>query len=172
HLEFTYDFRKGGSGTGWLHAIGRYHHSSGHAAETSFGAHIFNLPDTYKGEPQSYSGPPPGLTTRIVLRLGTAGETAYCHLIYPSSGENWHPTSTTELTLHTAQAEKLASATLHIPQNGSKLWNASDFFSADLLKKAHGGYVQITDKTCRLFGYHGLKREQNQAFSLDHMFGF
>ena len=25
---------------------------------------------TYKGEPQSYSGPPPGLSTRLFLKLG------------------------------------------------------------------------------------------------------
>jgi hypothetical protein len=29
----------------------------------------------------------------------------------------------------------------------------------------------IQDKTCRLFGYHGL-RNKNGEFSLDHMFGF
>jgi hypothetical protein len=29
----------------------------------------------------------------------------------------------------------------------------------------------IRDKTCRLFGYHGVKRGE-ESFSLDHMFGF
>jgi hypothetical protein len=36
---------------------------------------------------------------------------------------------------------------------------------------ANGGYVLIRDRTCRLFGYHGLA-DQDGRFSLDHMFGF
>jgi hypothetical protein len=40
---------------------------------------------------------------------------------------------------------------------------------------AHGRdkapYMLIRDLTCRLFGYHGLLHGE-QAFSLDHMFGF
>ena len=43
---------------------------SGHVAESSFGAHIFNTLMTYRDEPQSYSGPPPGLSTRLFLKLG------------------------------------------------------------------------------------------------------
>ncbi len=71
HAELVYDFREGGGADGWLHCLARYQdRSSGHAAETSFGAHIFNTLMTYKGEPQSYNGPPPGLTTRLFLRLG------------------------------------------------------------------------------------------------------
>jgi creatinine amidohydrolase len=38
-------------------------------ADSSFGAHIFNTAMVYKGEPQSYHGKPPGLTTRLLLRL-------------------------------------------------------------------------------------------------------
>ena len=48
---------------------------SGHAAETSFGAHVFNTILTYRDEPQSYTGRPPGLSTRLFLRLGEAATT-------------------------------------------------------------------------------------------------
>ena len=44
-----------------MHALFRYEdRACGHAAESSFGAHIFNTVMTYRDEPQSYSGPPPG----------------------------------------------------------------------------------------------------------------
>lgn len=70
HAELAYDFRDGGAADGWMHTLVRYEHrATGHAAETSFGAHIFNTAMTYKDEPQSYSGPPPGLSTRLFLRL-------------------------------------------------------------------------------------------------------
>ena len=43
HAELVYDFRDGGGADGWLHALFRYEdRQSGHAAESSFGAHIFN----------------------------------------------------------------------------------------------------------------------------------
>ena len=71
HVELVYDFGDGGEGDGWLHALFRYRHrASGHAAETSFGAHVFNTILTYRDEPQSYSGRPPGLSTRAVPALG------------------------------------------------------------------------------------------------------
>src|SRR5260370_8670821 len=70
HIELVYDFSGGGEGDGWLHALFRYRHrQSGHAAETSFGAHVFNTILTYRDEPQSYTGRPPGLSTRLLLRL-------------------------------------------------------------------------------------------------------
>ena len=60
HVELVYDFDAGKDADGWLHALFRYgHRASGHFAETSFGSHIFNTALTYRGEPQSYSGPPP-----------------------------------------------------------------------------------------------------------------
>src|SRR5581483_8742873 len=43
HAELAYDFRDGGEADGWMHALMRYEdRRSGHAAETSFGSHIFN----------------------------------------------------------------------------------------------------------------------------------
>ena len=64
-------FATAAAADGWLHALFRYEdRASGHAAESSFGAHIFNTLMTYKDEPQSYNGPPPGLTTRLFLKLG------------------------------------------------------------------------------------------------------
>ena len=71
HAELVYDFRAGGQADGWLHGLFRYEHrASGHVADTSFGAHIFNTAMTYRDEPQSYAGPAPGLTTRLFLKLG------------------------------------------------------------------------------------------------------
>ena len=67
HAELVYDFRDGGEADGWLHALFRYEdRQSGHVAESSFGAHIFNTAMTYRDEPQSYTGPPPGLRTTAV----------------------------------------------------------------------------------------------------------
>ncbi len=86
HVELVYDFAVGGSGDGWLHALFRYRHrKSGHAADTSFGAHVFNTLLIYRDEPQSYVGPPPGLSTRLFLRLGDEPYDTLCHLIYPAS---------------------------------------------------------------------------------------
>ena len=64
----------GGEADGWMHALIRYEdRRSGHTAETSFGSHIFNTLMMYKDEPQSYMGPPPGLSTRLFLNWGRAG---------------------------------------------------------------------------------------------------
>ena len=93
HVELVYDFASGGSGDGWLHALFRYRHrASNHAADTSFGAHVFNTILTYRGEPQSYTGRPPGLSTRLFLRLGEGDYDTLCHLIYPASLP-WRPQS-------------------------------------------------------------------------------
>ena len=144
--------------------------ASGHAAETSFGAHIFNTVLTFGGEPQSYSGPPPGLSTRLFLRLGHKGCETFCHLIYPASTP-WHAHSATDLVLHDAAGAELAKKRVAIACNGSLLWRAGETFGRDLIAQAgDGGYVLIRDTTCRLFGYHGL--DNGSAFSLDHMFGF
>lgn len=178
HLEFIYDFSQGGedAADGWLHGLFRYEDTdSGHAADTSFGAHVFNTVMTYKNEPQSYGGPPPGLSTRLFLRLGNCmkggGVESMCHLIYAAS-KPWHATSQTELILTGADGLEIASASLAIPCGGSRLWRAGEVFSAvDIQAAGDGGYVLIRDTTCRLFGYHGLIRD-GVSFSLDHMFGF
>jgi hypothetical protein len=172
HVELVYDFSVGGEADGWLHALFRYRHRrSGHAAETSFGAHVFNTIMTYRDEPQSYSGRPPGLSTRLFLRLGDAGYDTLCHLIYPASLP-WRPVSTTEITLHDGAGREIARRSLAIPCSGSRLWYYHDTFDAASRARAGGGaHVTIRDTTCRLFGYHGLAG-RNGAFSLDHMFGF
>ena len=94
HAELRYDFSEGGEADGWLHALVRYEdRQTGHAAESSFGSHIFNTAMTYRDEPQSYAGPPPGLSTRLFLKLGDTGGDAVRHsfaaLIYPASAP-WH----------------------------------------------------------------------------------
>ena len=172
HLELVYDFADGGEADGWLHALFRYEDKqSGHAAETSFGAHIFNSVLTYRNEPQSYSAGPPGLSTRLFLRLGQAPLDTMCHLIYPASTP-WHGSSTTRLILTGGDGETIAEQNIAIPCGGSYLWRYSEVFN-EKDRKAAGdrAYVVIRDTTCRLFGYHGLLSDDG-PFSLDHMFGF
>ncbi|MFZ2006071.1 MAG: hypothetical protein WAV02_13355 [Stellaceae bacterium] len=172
HVELVYDFADGGDGDGWLHALFRYRHrASGHAAETSFGAHVFNTILTYRDEPQSYSGRPPGLSTRLFLRLGQDGHDTLCHLIYPASLP-WRAKSATDIILHDAFGREVARKALAIPCSGSRLWRYHAMFDKATRKAAGAGaYAVIRDPTCRLFGYHGLIGRSG-AFSLDHMFGY
>jgi len=172
HLELAYDFAAGSEADGWLHGLFRYEERGGsHAAETSFGAHLFNTVLTYKSEPQSYAGRPPGLSTRLFLRLGAAPLDTLCHLIYPASTP-WHAASTTDLTLHDGGGREIARRRVAIPCSGSLFWRYQATFDAAERKAAgSGAYVIVRDVTCRLFGYHGLIGAGG-AFSLDHMFGF
>jgi hypothetical protein len=174
HMELVYDFAGGGDGDGWLHGLFRYHdETTGHAAETSFGAHVFNTVLTWRDEPQSYAGRPPGLSTRLFLRLGPPPFDTLCHLIYPASTP-WHTESRTTLTLHAADGRVVATREVAIACSGSLLWRHSEMFDAGERAEAGaagpGAYVLVRDTTCRLFGYHGLV--SSSAFSLDHMFGF
>ena len=172
HMELVYDFADGGSGDGWLHALFRYENrASGHKAETSFGAHIFNTVLTYKGEPQSYSGRAPGLSTRLFLRLGRGDHDTLCHLIYPTSMP-WHESSATDLILCDGAGGEIARERLAIAGSGSRFWRYHDVFDSATRKKAgETPYIIIRDLSCRLFGYHGVLGNDG-AFSLDHMFGF
>lgn len=172
HVELAYDFTAGLEADGWLHALFRYEDKhSGHAAETSFGSHIFNTVLTYKGEPQSYAGKPPGLSTRLFLRMGAPVYDTMCHLVYPAS-DAWHLTSDTALILTSNKGQEIARRNVRIPCSGSLLWRTSQMFSEAEVKAAGAhAYVLIRDTTCRLFGYHGLV-SGDEAFSLDHMFGF
>lgn len=171
HVELTYDFSDGGGGDGWLHALFRYTDKrAGHMAETSFGAHMFNHLLTYKNEPQSYKGPPPGLTTRLFLRLTPAPVRAFCHLIYPVC-ERWNPQSDTHLELKNSRGEAIAEKVAKINAGGSLAFHCDDMFSAaELAEAGENGYVIIRDASCRLFGYHGASA--GDAFAFDHMFGF
>jgi hypothetical protein len=172
HAELVYDFRAGGEADGWLHALFRHEdRQSGHVAESSFGAHIFNTAMTWRDEPQSYNGPPPGLTTRLFLRLGFATRRSFAILIYPASAA-WHPVSATELQLHDATGRRIASERVRIACSGSVMvWPDEVFGAATLSAAGSDGYVLVRDATCRLFGYHGLM-DAAGGFSLDHMFGF
>lgn len=171
HVEIIYDFSAGHEVDGWLHSLFRYEDKkSGHAAETSFGAHVFNTVLTYKNEPQSYAGKAPGLSTRLFLRTAPAYD-AMCHLIYPAS-RPWHETSDTALILTSNKGHEVAKRNVRIPCSGSLLWRVSEMFTGDEIEAAGPhAYVIIRDTTCRLFGYHGLISGES-AFSLDHMFGF
>jgi len=172
HVELVYDFAEGGDGDGWLHALFRYRHrQSGHAAETSFGAHIFNTILTYRDEPQSYSGRPPGLSTTLFLRLGEDGYDTLCHLIYPASLP-WRKESATEIILRDGGGSEIARKSLAIACSGSHLWRYHELFDkATRTAAGSGAYAVVRDPTCRLFGYHGLIGRDG-AFSLDHMFGY
>jgi len=172
HVELTYDFEAGQEADGWMHGLFRYlDRISGHAAESSFGSHMFNAVLVYKNEPQSYSGRAPGLTTRLFLRVGQKPYDTLCHLIYPASTP-WHAKSDTALILTSNQGEEIARTHAAIPCSGSYHWRVSESFEPKALEAAgEGAYVTIRDTTCRLFGYHGLISGE-AAFSLDHMFGF
>lgn len=172
HGELVYDFRDGGDADGWLHCLVRYEHRTApHAAESSFGAHIYNTAMTYRDEPQSYSGPPPGLSTRLFLKLGMGDRHSFAHLIYPASAA-WHPRSATQLILHDGSGAVLAERPLALACSGSAVVWPHETFGPELIGRAGPcGWVLIRDTTCRLFGYHGLMDAEG-AFSLDHMFGF
>src|SRR5262249_52812586 len=119
HIELVYDFAAGGDGDGWLHALFRYRHrNNGHVAETSFGAHIFNTGRGSREEPQSYIGRPPGLSTRLFLRLGAEPYDTLCHLIYPAS-RPWRPESATEIIVYDAKGTEVARTGIAIPCSGS-----------------------------------------------------
>ncbi len=171
HVELVYDFRDGGDGDGWMHSLFRYtEKSSGHNAETSFGAHMFNHLMTYKNEPQSYKGPPPGLSTRLFLRVLSVPNRTFCHLTYPV-GVKWHQYSNTHLELKNRQGESIAKKMVAIASGGSYMFYCDEQFTTDELNQAgEGAYVIIRDTSCRLFGYHGAR--VGSAFSCDHMFGF
>ncbi|MBN4083148.1 hypothetical protein JYU08_00525 [bacterium AH-315-B06] len=175
HVELVYDFADlpdGGDADGWLHGLFRYEdRNNGHGADTSFGAHIFNAALTYRNEPQSYSGPAPGLSTRLFLRLGPPPLDTLCHLIYPASTP-WHARSDTALILCGGDGTAIAERRMAIACGGSRFWRYREIFDAAARDAAGpGAYILIRDATCRLFGYHGLINGA-QSFSLDHMFGF
>ena len=171
HAELVYDFRDGGAADGWLHALFRYEdRASGHVAESSFGAHMFNTLMTYRDEPQSYSGPPPGLSTTLFLKLGDGARRSFAVLIYPASAPS------ARLVDHAAAARRRRTRRsprrMSIACCGSAMvWPAEIFGAAALRQAGPHGYVLVRDPTCRLFGYHGLMDDAG-GFSLDHMFGF
>ncbi|MEM9529601.1 MAG: hypothetical protein AAGA23_01650 [Pseudomonadota bacterium] len=172
HLALSYDRTHPGPVDGWLHAIFRYRHrASGHLAETSFGSHMFNMLNVWRGEPQSYGGPAPGLTTRLYVRLGQPGERTFICLIYPAS-TRWHAASATELRLLDSAGKQLASTHCAIPLRGSRLLFIDELFAQGVLR--HASQLLIRDVTCRLFGYHGLLAGDGDQtrFSIDHLFGF
>lgn len=172
HVELIYDFEVGEDADGWMHGLFRFtDRSSGHSADSSFGSHIFNGVLTYRGEPQSYAGRAPGLSTRLFLRLGYQPYDTHCHLIYPVSTP-WHKQSQTDLILTSSSGMEVARKSIAIACGGSHYWRVSQTFTPEQLHAAgEGGYVIIRDVTCRLFGYHGLLNGAD-SFSFDHMFGF
>ncbi len=172
HVELMYDFDAGQCADGWLHALFRYENrASGHAADSSFGSHVFNTALTYRGEPQSYHGHPPGLSTRLFLRLGPEPLDTFGVLIYPASTP-WHASSDTSLVLTRRDGAEVARRKIAIPCSGSRLFSHRETFTeAERAAAGENAYILIRDTTCRLFGYQGCL-DVGGAFSLDHMFGF
>jgi hypothetical protein len=170
HVELAYNPAHLAEADGWLHALVRYRNkNTGKAAETSFGAHIYNMPIVYKNEPQTYKGNPPGLRTTLMLRT-FGGDDTFCHLIYPCSKE-WLPQSSTDLILHNGEGKEVARKHIKINLNGSQRWSYKEMFNQEERNAAgDNSYIVIKDVTCRLFGFHG--QVNDKTFSLDHMFGF
>jgi hypothetical protein len=169
NLQIVYDFEVGSDADGWIHGIFKYSNkNTSHMAETSFGSHIFNNITTYKSEPQSYKGPPPGLSTSLFLRVGPSEVNSLCYLIYPVSN-SWHSTSQTVITL-LDNGNEVATYDIKIAANGCYLVDCNKIFGHKVIADLKKPYVIITDRTCRLFGYHLLVGKE--AFSMDHMFGF
>ena len=126
---------------------------------------------TWRAEPQSYSGPPPGLTRRRYLKLGHDHRRSLCCLIHPASIGGTDE-SETVLLLHAADGTLVAETGIRIQPSGSYLVRPPELLeSAHLERAGVGGYILIRDLTCRLFGYHGLESGEG-GFSLDHMLGF
>ncbi len=169
NLQLVYDFEVGDDADGWMHGILKCKDKeTEHFAETSFGSHIFNNITTYKGEPQSYKGPPPGLSTSLFLRVCPGKNNSLSYLIYPVS-DVWHPKSNTLITLLDGDQE-IAKHEVQIDANGCYLLDCYKIFGKSTIMRLAKPSVSIVDRTCRLFGYHMLKG--SQAFSMDHMFGF
>lgn len=172
HAELVYDFREPSEADGWLHGLFRWEHAAtGHIAESSFGGHVFNTIMTHRGEPQSYMGPAPGLSTKLFLPMGGPGAECYAVLINPASVPGW--ASETVLELHRgAGGGMVAKETIAIPSGGSRLIRPHRIFAADALQDAgKGAYVLIRDRGRRLFGYAGVEAPDGR-FGCDHMFGF
>jgi hypothetical protein len=172
HIEIGYDFSRSELADGWIHAIFRYaRRDSGSAAETSFGSHLFNVPALWRNEPNAYLGKPPGLSTRLYLRLIDRPGRVLCHLTFPTSGQ-WRAVSETEIILYDPRGDEIARRRVAIPCSGSRLIDTTTVFdAAERGAAAGGGYVIIRDATCRLFGYH-IFLGAGGGFALDHMFGF
>lgn len=131
HADLVYDFRDGGDGDGWMHALMRYENrENGHSAETSFGGHIFNTLMTWRSEPQSYSGPPPGLTTRLFLKLGQEGHESFSCLIHPASVEGTDA-SETILHLYSNAGVELERRKISINPSGSYMVWPHEIFGAE-----------------------------------------
>ena len=173
HAELVYDFRDGGTADGWLHALFRYEdRQSGHVAESSFGAHMFNTVMTYRDEPQSYSGPPPGLSTTAVPAARRCAAAQLRGADLSGFGSRGTRCPTTLLKLHDGAGTADRRAAVAIACSGSAMvWPGEIFGAAALREAGPEGYVLVRDPTCRLFGYHGLMDDAG-GFSLDHMFGF
>ena len=172
HVELVYDFAAGEEADGWLHALFRYERrDNDHVAESSFGSHVFNTLMTWGNEPQSYKGRAPGLSTRLFLRLGSTPLDTICHLIYPASLP-WLGYSATDVLLMDGRGEIIAMKHLRIACGGSVFWRYHEIFSDEERQRAGAApYITIRDRSCRLFGYHGLIAKSG-SFSLDHMFGY
>ena len=173
HAELVYDFRDGGAADGWLHALFRYEdRQSGHVAESSFGAHMFNTVMTWRDEPQSYSGAAAGPFDDAVPAARRCAAAQLRGADLSRLGTVARGVRHGAETARRRGTRRSPSKRLTIACSGSAMvWPVEIFGAAALREAGPDGYVLVRDATCRLFGYHGLMDDAG-GFSLDHMFGF
>src|SRR4051794_4719834 len=100
---------------------------------------------TYPGEPQSYSGAAPGLSTPLLLKRRYRVRRSFAALIYAASAP-WHAQSDTTLLLHDAAGQVIAERPLRIACSGSAMVFPHEVFGDELLERAGvRGYVLIRD---------------------------
>ena len=124
---------------------------------------------TWRDEPQSYYGPPPGLSTRLFLKLGDARRRSFAVLIYPASAP-WHAASSTRCYCTTPPGTR--SPRIGCPSHApARRWfGRHEVFGAAALRQAGAdGYVLVRDPTCRLFGYHGLMDDRRRVLAGPHV---
>ena len=144
---------------------------SGHAAETSFGAHVFNTILTYRDEPQSYTGPPAGVVDPAVpaarrgwLRHAVPPDLSRIAALAP--GERRRTSSST-----TATGAKSRGRAWRFPVRDRGCGTITQLFDAATRARARARRLchRSATPTCRLFGYHGLLRPRRRLQPRPHV---
>ena len=158
---------------GWLHALFRYEQrATGHAAESSFGGHIFNTVMTYKGEPQSYNGPPPGVSTKLFLKLGLGGTRSFsCSSIRPRQNGMSVPA---RRWIVRRRGQLAATQRISISCFGWRSFRLYQYFRRrmKLLEARMPVRPLIKHPTCQAISRPMASMTQQVSISFDHMFGF
>ena len=157
---------------GWLHALFRYRDArSGHAAETSFGSHMFNTrADLSRRTAILFRAAAGSFHAPLSPRRAAAVET-FCHLIYPVS-ESVARAFDDYADLRNSNGEELAHEELRIPASGSRFWRVQDVFDESASRERRP--ASLCHRARRNLPAVRLSRRSSGegSFSLDHMFGF